>query len=452
MIQEKLRLLQAGKLTAEQNIKGFIDKIKKEDKNINSFIEVNKNAVQEAKELDKKKKKGRLFGLAIAVKSNICVKGLLTSCASKTLSNFYAPYDADVIKKIKQEDGIIIGMTNCDEFACGSTGENSFYGPTKNPVALDRVPGGSSSGSAASVAADFCDLSLGSDTGGSIRTPASHCGIIGIKPSYGRVSRYGLIDLSMSLDQIGVFSKEVYGSALLLNIIAGRSENDPITFDNEVEDYHIEIDKVSSDLTIGISKNFNDLCQDKRILELINKKIDEFSKKYKYQRKEVDLEYVKLAVQTYYPLVYVEFFSSTRKFDGRKYGFKIEENCGEEVLRRILGGKEISKAEHKGKYYRQALATKNLIKNDFDNAFKKVDFIISPVVPKLPNKNTKKITDPKEMYAYDAFTIPSNLAGNCASVINIGRIENVPVGLQVICPSFKESLMFNILHKFEMLK
>ena len=160
MIQEKLRLLQTGKLTAEQNIKSFIDKIKKEDKNINSFIEVNKNAVQVAKELDKKKKKGRLFGLAIAVKSNICVKGLLTSCGSKTLSNFYSPYDADVIKKIKQEDGIIIGMVNMDEFACGSTGENSFYGPTKNPVALDRVPGGSSSGSAASVAADFCDLSL----------------------------------------------------------------------------------------------------------------------------------------------------------------------------------------------------------------------------------------------------------------------------------------------------
>ena len=452
MILEKIRLLKNGKLTAEQNIKFFLDKINKEDKKINSFIQVNPNVLEEAKSLDKKKIKGKLFGLAIAIKSNICVKGLLTSCASKTLSNFYSPYDADAIKKIKQEDGLIIGMANCDEFACGSSGESSHYGQTKNPAALDRISGGSSSGPAASVAAGFCDLALGSDTGGSIRNPASHCGVVGIKPSYGRVSRFGLIDLSMSLDQIGPFSNDVYGSALLLNVIAGRSENDPTTFDEKMEDYASELDKNHKNLTVGISDDFYDLCHDKRIVNLINKKTEGFSNKYNYKIKKVKLKHVDLAIQTYYPMVYVEFFSSTRKFDGRKYGFKIEDNCNEEVLRRILGGREISKAEHKGKYYRLALATKDLIKKDFENAFKEVDIIVTPTTPKLPHELNEKITDPKVMYAYDAFTIPSNLAGNCAGVVNAGKIENIPVGLQVIAPAFKESLMLNVLNKFENLK
>src|SRR3989338_3670236 len=444
MIQEKLRLLQTGKLTAEQNIKSFIDKIKKEDKNINSFIEVNKNAVQEAKELDKKKKKGRLFGLAIAVKSNICVKGLLTSCGSKTLSNFYSPYDADVIKKIKQEDGIIIGMVNMDEFACGSTGENSFYGPTKNPVALDRVPGGSSSGSAASVAADFCDLSLGSDTGGSIRTPASHCGIIGIKPSYGRVSRYGLIDLSMSLDQIGPLANNISDAFLVLDVIRGKDERDNMT-----KDYgKISLEKVR-DIKVGVLKIKG---VEDRIQNLIDMRINEICKNNGWKKKEININHIDLAVQTYYPLVYSEFFSATRRFDGRRYGKKIEKACGEEVLRRILGGSEITKAEFEGAYYEKALAVKKIIAEEFEQAFKEVDCIMLPTCPGLPWKLGEGMKMKiEEIYAYDALTIPANLGGICAISIPAGKIDGVPIGMQIICAKGKDARMLSIAKMTELI-
>ncbi|MFH1182585.1 MAG: amidase family protein, partial [Candidatus Woesearchaeota archaeon] len=223
-VKEKLELIAKGKLSGADNVKAFLDKIKKEDKKINSFIAINENAVAEAEEVDKKLRKGfagKLAGLAIAVKSCISVKGLLVTCGSKTLENYNGTFDADVITRIKEEGGIIIGMVNMDEFACGASGETSAFGATDNPAALGRIPGGSSSGSAAAVAAGFCDLALGSDTGGSIRNPASHCGVVGLKPSYGRVSRYGLVDMSMSLEGIGCLSNDVYGSALMLQVIAG---------------------------------------------------------------------------------------------------------------------------------------------------------------------------------------------------------------------------------------
>jgi len=453
MIQQKLKDIKAGKLTAEQNIKNFLKKIEKEDKNINSFIFVNKGAVKEAKALDKKIKKGkagRLAGLAIAIKSNINVEDMPITCASKTLENYYGTYDADVIRKIKAEDGIIIGMTNMDEFASGVSGETSAFKPTNNPAASGKIPGGSSSGSAAAVAADFCDIALGSDTGGSIRNPASHCGVIGMKPSYGRVSRYGLIDLSMSFDQIGPFCKDVYGSAFMMEIIAGKSKYDPTTFDESVKKY-TNFKKLRK-IKIGMSKDFEKLCKDKKIYKLVKKKAEEFSKKLKTKIKNVKLDYVDLAIQTYYPIVYVEFFSGTRKFDGRKYGKKIEENCGEEVLRRILGGREISKAEYHGTYYRKALMVKELIRKEFEKAFNEVDIIILPTTPILPHKLGTKITDPRVIYAYDAFTIPANLAGICAGVINAGEINGIPIGLQIYAPAFKEDLLFNVLKTIKDLK
>jgi aspartyl-tRNA(Asn)/glutamyl-tRNA(Gln) amidotransferase subunit A len=441
MLKEKIKLLQSGKITAEQNIRQFLEKIKKEDKNINSFIQINPNVLDEAKKLDKKNKKGKLFGLAIGVKSNICVKGLLTSCASKTLENFYAPYDADVIKYIKEEDGIIIGMLNCDEFACGSSGENSHFGPTNNPVNTKYITGGSSSGSVAAVAANFCDLSVGSDTGGSIRCPASFCGVVGIKPSYGSVSRYGLIDLSMSLDQIGPISNNVLGAKLLWEVIAKKSRNDSIM-------YNKEFIKEKEKITIGLSDDFKELCKDKRIYDLIEKKAKDLAEKNKLKIKKVNLEHTRLAVQTYYPLVYVEFFSATRRFDGRKYGRKIEKNCGEEVLRRILGGKEISKAEYEGTYYRKALMAKEIIKKDFENAFKEVDVILTPVTPVLPWKIGTKMKV-EDVYATDAFTIPANLAGICAGIVPIGRIDSLPVGIQVMANSFEEKTMFKVMEVIE---
>ena len=449
MIQQKLKDIKAGKFTAEQNIKDFLKKIEKDDKKINSFIFVNKDAIKEAKEIDNKIKKGkagRLAGLAIAIKSNINVLDMPITCASKTLENYNGTYDADVIKKIKAEDGIIIGMTNMDEFASGATGEFSYFKPTQNPIAKGRITGGSSSGSAAAVAADFCDISLGSDTGGSIRNPASHCGIVGIKPSYGRVSRYGLIDLSMSLDQIGSFCNDVYGAALMLEVISGKSKYDPTTYDKLVDKY---TNFKSGKIKIGMSKNFEKLCKDKKIYSVVQKKAEEFSKKINSKIKDVKLNYVDLSVQTYYPIVFVEFFSGTRKFDGRRYGKKIEENCGEEVLRRILGGKEISKAEYEGTYYRKALVVKELVRKEFEKAFKEVDILILPTTPVLPHKLGAKITDPRVLYAYDAFTIPANLAGICAGVVNAGEIDGIPIGLQVFAPAFKEDLLFSVLKEIE---
>jgi len=440
-IKQKIKLLQSGKLKAEENVRRFLEKIKKEDKKINSVLYVNPNAIGEAKKLDKKKKKGKLFGLAVGVKSNICVKGLVASCASKTLEDYYAPYDADVIKFIKKEDGIIIGMLNCDEFASGSSGENSGFGITRNPINADYVSGGSSSGSGASVAAGFCDLSLGSDTGGSIRCPASFCGVVGMKPSYGSVSRYGLIDLSMSLDQIGSLCKSVYGAKLLWEVIAHKSKNDSIMYDRKFE-------KEKDKIVVGVCDEFQKLCKDKKISDLIEKSIDELVKRNKWKVKKVDLKHTKLAVQAYYPLVYVEFFSATRRFDGRKYGKRIEESCGEEVLRRILGGKEISKAEYEGTYYRKALMVKELVKKEFKDAFKGVDVILSPVVPVMPWKIGKKISV-EEMYATDAFTIPANLAEICAGVVPVGKIDGLPVGMQVMADSFNEKTMFKVMEMVE---
>lgn len=430
-------------MKVEQKVRDFLKIIKEKNPKLNAFLYVDeKEALEKARELDRKKSgKGRLFGLCFGIKANISVADMPISCASKTLENYYGTFDADVIKRIKEEDGLLLGITNCDEFACGS-GQNSAFHQVKNPKAPERVAGGSSSGSAVAVAADMCDIALGSDTGGSIRNPASHCGVIGIKPSYGRVSRHGLIDLAMSLDQVGMLGKDITSVAKTMEVIAGYSDNDPTTFEKDVPDYP-RFSGIKN-IKIGLSKEFEKLCLDKRIYGLIKNKITELSKKFNFRIKEVDLKYTKLSVQTYYPLVYTEFYSGTRKFDGRRYGKKIEESCGEEVLRRILGGKEISQAEHEGRYYRKALAVKNLIKKDFEAAFQEVDFIISPVTPSLPPKWTDRLS-PAEIYALDAFTIPANLAGICAAVIPLGEIEGVPVGMQLMADSFEEKKLFDLM-------
>jgi len=448
VIKEKLEQIKKGKLTAQDNVKSFLNIISKKNSDINAFLYVNKDALTEAKKVDEKIKKGKagkLAGLAIAVKACINVKDMPISCASKTLENYYGTYDADAVEKIKKEDGIIIGITNMDCFACGISGEKSMFGPTKNPK-CDRVPGGSSSGSAAAVAANMCDIALGTDTGGSIRNPASHCGIVGIKPSYGRVSRYGLIDLSMSLDQIGVLCNDVYGAALMMEIISGYSANDGATYDKPVSKYS-GLKKLNN-IKIALSKEFEKLCQNKRIYDLIKKKAEEIAKKLNTKLINVDLPNVELAVQTYYPIVYVELFSGTRKFDGRKYGKKIEDSCSEEVLRRILGGREISRAEHGGRYYRKALAAKELIAETMNRAFDKVDFIILPTTPLLPTKLGEKL-DPKAEYAFDAYTIPANLAGICAGVVPAGTIDGVPVGLQIFAKAFDEERLLSLMNEIK---
>jgi len=434
-------------MTTLSKVQEYLKRIEKDDqkgKKINAFIQLRneKELIEEAKRIDDKLKKGkagRLAGLVIAVKSNITVKGLRATCASKVLENFVSPYDATVISKIKAEDGLVIGMTNMDEFASGSSGETSAYGATKNPAALELIPGGSSSGSVAAVSADFCDLALGSDTGGSIRNPASHCGVVGMKPSYGVVSRYGLIDLSMSLDQIGPIGKSVSDVALLFDVIKGHDIRDGISL-------HIKKEKFDTkNIKIGVLEVPN---IDKKVKDLIDKKILDVAKKNKWSVKSINLKYVDLAIQTYYPLVYVEFFSGTRKFDGRRFGFRIEDKAGPEVLRRVLGGSEISKAEYHGRYYNLALKAKKLIEEEFSKAFKEFDVIVSPTVPRIPHKIGSKISV-EEMYSYDALTIPSNLAGNCSISVPAGKVSGIPVGIQLMCDKLEDYKLLEIAKGFE---
>jgi aspartyl-tRNA(Asn)/glutamyl-tRNA(Gln) amidotransferase subunit A len=429
---EKLDRIKRGELSAVENVRRALERIKKTDKKLNAFIELNPNALAEAEAIDRKLKQGeevgKLAGLAIGVKSNINVGGLRATCASRTLEDYVSTFDAEVIKRVRAEDGVVVGMNNMDEFACGSSGETSAFGPTDNPAAPGHIPGGSSSGGGAAIAAGLCDLCLGTDTGGSIRNPASHCGIVGIKPTYGLVPRQGLIDLGMSLDQIGPMAPDVGGAALLLEIIAGRNPNECVMLDVERVNYLGDLDNGIKDMRVGVSPKFAELT-DPKIMEVIDRAVEKL-RDLGAKIVEVELPNLEKALSTYYLIVSVEFFSATRKFDGRKYGKRIEEVCGEEVLRRILRGRYISRKEYRGKFYQRALQVRTLIRRELMSALKKVNLIVGPTVPKLPHKLGEKISV-ASMYAYDYLTVPTNLAGICGGVIKAGEVDGIPVGLQL---------------------
>jgi len=420
-----------------------LKEIQKVDEGLNSFI------VFDPEAQTKTSKKGRLSGLALAVKSNICVQGLVTSGGSKTLENYVAPYDATVVEKIRSEGGAILGLTNMDEFACGSSGESSYYGPTQNPAAPGRVPGGSSSGSTVAVAAGFLDAALGSDTGGSIRCPASHCGVVGYKPTYGLVSRYGLIDLAMSLDQIGPLARDVSTAALLLESVAGHDPRDSTSLNLEPDFYsfHDNLDSDLKGLKVGYAAEFDELIADDGIRKTVNSAVEKLSSAG-CEVVDVGLPNLKIALPTYYLNVYVEFYSATRKYDGRRYGHRIEEVCGEEVLRRILLGSYISQKEYSGKYYRKALRARSVIRAELAEALSEVDVLVGPTVPKLPHKIGTEITDPMVMYAYDIFTVPANLAGLPAGVVPAGKVKGVPTGLQVTGKPLGDQTVLNVMHGF----
>lgn len=423
-----------------------ISEIEEKDKKINSFIVLDKGG-KAAKGVAKE---GMLKGLTLAVKSNMCIEGLLTTAGSKTLENYMAPYDATVVEKIKNEAGLIVGLANMDEFACGASGETSYFGATDNPSASGHIPGGSSSGSAVAVAAGFVDCSLGSDTGGSIRNPASHCGVVGFKPTYGVVSRYGLIDLAMSLDQIGPIAKDVETAALLLEAVAGHDPKDSTSLQLEKKFYGFSknLDPSLKDVRLGYAQEFDDLIVEKGIGKTIRKAVDRLSANGA-EIVDVRLPNLKIAVPTYYLNVYVEFFSATRKYDGRRYGHRIEEVCGEEVLRRILLGSYISQKEYSGKYYQKALQARSLIRKEMADALKSVDVLVGPTVPKLPHKLGTKIEDPMVMYAYDVFTAPVNLAGIPAGVVPAGEVNGIPTGLQVIGNALDDQKVLNVMQGFE---
>jgi aspartyl-tRNA(Asn)/glutamyl-tRNA(Gln) amidotransferase subunit A len=425
-----------------------LEKLLEKKDEVNAFI---KKYPEDARG-QAKDSKGKLAWKVLGIKSCICVDGYLTSCASKTLENYVAPYDATVITRIKREGGILLGMTNMDEFACGASGETSYYGPTDNPVARGRVPGGSSSGSAAAVAAGYVDMSLGSDTGGSIRNPSSNCGVVGFKPTYGMVSRYGLCDMAMSLEQIGPIARSVKDAALLLEVIAGHDPKDATSL-NLGNGFYGFTKNLNPDLKgkkLGYAEEFNNLISDERIKKLVYQSLDKLEAAGA-RIVEVKLPSLDKAIPTYYLNVYVEFFSATRKYDGRRYGYRIEEVCGEEVLRRILLGSYISQKEWQGKFYRKALQARSVIRNELLRALKDVDVLVGPVVPKLPHKLAERITDPRVMYAYDAFTIPANLAGVPAGSVPAGGVDGIPVGLHVIGKPLEDQRVLDVMAGFEKL-
>ncbi len=333
-----------------------------------------------------------------------------------------------------------------DEFACGSSGETSAFGLTQNPAAEGRIPGGSSSGSAAAVASDICDLSLGTDTGGSVRNPASHCGVVGLKPTYGLVPREGVIDLAMSFDQVSPFSSDVSGAALMTEVIAGKNSNESAMFDIDSVSYLDQLNGGIEGMKIGISPKFRELT-DSDIMESIDSTVEELSD-MGAEIVEVELPNLEKAMPTYYLIVSVEFFSATRKFDGRKYGRKIEEVCGEEVLRRIVRGQHISRKEFRGKYYQKALQVRTLIKKEMNKALEQADVLVGPTVPKLPHEIGTEIS-PHEMYAYDYLTVPANLGGLCAGVVPTGEVDGVPVGLQVQGASLDELSVLKVMKALE---
>jgi len=439
-ISQKVQDIKSGKLTAMQNVNNFLKVIDSKNKELNIFLHLNSEAIKQAEEIDLKikegKETGKLTGLCIAMKSCISVKGLETNCASKVLEGYLSGYDATVVKKLKDEDAIILGMVNMDEFACGASGETSAFGPTKNPVNPELIPGGSSSGSASAVAADMCDFALGSDTGGSIRNPASHCGIVGLKPTYGAVSRYGLLDMCMSFDCIGPLAKTPEDVKLVFDIIKGQDNFDSVT-------KSVESQKLKKNYTIGLVDV--EKYAKPEVKKLIEEKTEALAKKHGYTIKKIHLP-LDIALETYYLLVYVEFFSTTRKYDGRRFGKKIEDFAGHEVLRRIFGGSEISKAEYHGKYYREALKARQYIKEQFEKIFQDVDLIILPTVPRTAHKIGENISV-EEMYAYDIFTCPVNPAGLPGISIPAGLIDKKPIGLQILAPHFHEEWIFDIANK-----
>ncbi len=449
----KLQKLQLGEISVLDNLNFYIKNIEENNSKLKIVLNYDvKSASLRAKTLDElpleQKNELKLFGLVFLIKSNILKKGFITNCSSHTLENYKATYNSDVVELLEKEGAIILGTVDCDEFACGALGKHSAFGFPINVNSPNRVPGGSCSGSACCISANFCDISLGSDTGGSIRAPASHCNIVGLKPSYGRVSRYGLIDMAMSFDQIGPMARDVFACEKTMQIIAKASVNDSTTIDKKYKSPNFD---KNTKYKIGIIKNLVSLIASKNIKEIFENTINQL-KTQGHKIIEVEIDKIELGVSAYYPIVYTEFFSGTRKFDGLKYGKKIEDSAGEEVNRRILGGREISKAEFKSEHYKKALKVKEILSEGFDKAFKKCDFIINPVTSVLPPKRDETLSI-KEEYNIDMFTTPSNLAGICCGVVPRATIkdrgDDVNIGLQIMANKFCEDLVFEGMYLLE---
>ena len=449
--------LGSGKVSCKDIVKFYLGNIEK-GKHLNAFLLVFKDeAIKRAEEIDAKLKAGTagiLAGMVIAVKDVLSLKGYKLTCSSKILENFEALYTATAVQRLIDEDAIIIGKTNCDEFAMGSSNENSAYGSVLNPIDNTRVPGGSSGGSAAAVAADMCMVSLGTDTGGSIRQPAAFCGITGLKPTYGRVSRYGLTAFASSFDSIGPFAKNIHDAALVLGVMAGKDNNDSTSVEHSVENYSQNIAAIDpAAMKIGIVEDLDEEGLQPEIKESMNQAI-EFLKTKGCEIVPVKLPNLRYSIQAYYILTTAEASSNLARYDGARYGLRAKDSAvledmyvnsrtegfGAEVKRRIMLGTYVLSHGYYDAYYKKAQKVRRLIKEDFMNAFEKVDFIITPTTPTTAFKLGEKTNDPLAMYLNDVYTTSSNLSGNPAMSFPWGNDNSgLPIGLQIIGKDFDEA-------------
>ncbi len=459
--------LAAKKYSSVELTQYFLSRIQKFDKELNSFITVTEDeAIAQAHKADQRRANGDtsspLIGIPLAHKDIFCTKGLRTSCASKMLANFIAPYDATVVTRYQDAGAVLLGKTNMDEFAMGSSNENSFYGPVKNPWDLKRVPGGSSGGSAAAVAARLTPMATGTDTGGSVRQPAALCGITGIKPTYGRVSRYGMIAFASSLDQAGIMALSAEDCALSLNAIAGYDEKDSTCLNRPVPDYTANLNQDLSGLRIGLPKEYLDKGLDMDVAKAIEEAIVVL-RKMGATIKDIQLPNTGLSVPAYYVVAPAECSSNLARYDGVRYGYRCKEpkdlldlyqrsrseGFGEEVKRRIMIGTYALSAGYYDAYYLKAQKIRRLISDDFHKAFAEVDIILGPTTPTTAFKIGEKSNDPVSMYLSDIYTIAVNLAGLPALSIPAGMVKHLPVGLQLIGNYFEESKLLNVAYQFQ---
>jgi aspartyl-tRNA(Asn)/glutamyl-tRNA(Gln) amidotransferase subunit A len=461
------RGIKNGDFTVEEFISKSLERIESVDKNLHAFLKLNDLALENAKEIDRKIKSnqnvGKCFGMPISVKDNICIAGSITTCGSKALEHFKAPYTATVIDKLNSEDAIIIGKTNLDEFAMGLSTEFSAYGKSKNPWNMDYVPGGSSGGSAVSVSANECIASLGSDTGGSIRNPASFCSVVGLKPTYGLVSRYGLVSYANSIEQIGPLTKTVEDSAFLLNIISGIDPNDNTTIDNDNEDYLSNIDAGIEGKKIGIiSEMTNSEGINDEVLNSTNDAIKTFEK-LGASCEYVSLQMVRYAVAAYYTITSTEAGSNLARYDNIRYGYEFDTEgfefnsyisqarnmLGPEVKRRMILGGFVPSAGHAGKYFLKALKVKSKLIKEINLILTGLDFLISPTVPIQPFKFGEKIDDPVSFMLVDFNTVTANLTGKPAISVPYKIVNGLPVGIQIMADSMNEIALLQAAYALE---
>jgi aspartyl-tRNA(Asn)/glutamyl-tRNA(Gln) amidotransferase subunit A len=466
-VAQLVKGLREGQFSSEELTRTLLDRIKTLDPKLNSVITLAEDhAMQQARAADARLAAGEaetLTGIPMIQKDIFCTKGIKTSCGSRMLDNFVSPYDATVIEKLNAAGAITLGKANMDEFAMGSSNETSYYGAVKNPWDLERVPGGSSGGSAAVVAAGFVPLATGTDTGGSIRQPASLCGITGLKPTYGRVSRYGMIAFASSLDQAGPMTRSAEDAAILLNTMAGFDPRDSTSIDQPVPDYTTTLNDDLRGLRIGLPKEYFGEGLDAGVAACLDAAINEY-KKLGAEVVDIELPNTHLAVPVYYVVAPAECSSNLSRFDGVRFGYRCQdpvdledlykrsrgEGFGAEVKRRIMIGTYALSAGYYDAYYLKAQQIRRLIRDDFVRAFEKVDVIMGPTAPTVAFKLGEKTADPVSMYLSDIDTIAVNLAGLPGMSIPAGFADKLPVGLQIIGNYFDEARILNVAHKYQL--